>query len=129
MATLSSSTSAPPTSVNGWKPDLFAQKFVPRWQQNINSFQARRTFIEPPPPYVDFQEYAQAFLPKPLFHSCPSSNFLQTVLDLRYAFGACPFGPRIPLQDLEIANYAAHFYNELIEERQAVKRGVETQRM
>src|ERR1700685_2023038 len=61
---------------NPLKPDLYAQKFIPQWLQQVNSLPAFHTFFAPSPAYIDFEEYAQTFLPKPLFAGSPSTVFL-----------------------------------------------------
>ena len=102
------------------KLDLYAQKFIPSWLQQINTLPAPQVLFSPSPTYVDFEEYTQCFLPKPLFNSCPSSQFLASVRDLWYALDATPYGPQIPVQRLDSRNYATHFRNVLIEERRAL---------
>jgi hypothetical protein len=116
-----SSSSAPttPASLQERKLDLFAPKFIPRSLQNINSFPAIQTFSQPKPAYIDFDEYARTFLPAPLIHSTPSTLLLKTVEAPRYTLIIVP-RPQIPLQHLNMQNYAAHFYNVLIEERRAL---------
>jgi hypothetical protein len=120
-----STSSTPATSTTSpsqreGKLDLYAQKFVPAWLQNINSLPALRTILSPPPFYINFEEYAQTFLPKPVYLGAPSSQFLDTVRHERYALDVNPLGPLVPLQRLEMRNYAAHFRNALIEERRAM---------
>lgn len=114
------STPATAPSVSEWKPDLFARKFVPARLQSINSLPALHTILSPSPDYTDFEEYAQTFLPKPLYTTCASSQFLATIRDPRYALDINPLGPHIPLSELSIQNYAIRFKNLLIEERQAL---------
>ena len=117
-----STASTPATSISLQEPkfDLYAQKFVPAWLHNINSLPALRTIFSPSPPYVNFEEYAQSFLPNPLFRSCPSSQFLASIQSPRYSLDINPLGPQIPLQKLDSRNYATHFRNALIEERRAL---------
>jgi len=102
------------------KPDLYAQKFVPRWLQQVNSLPALHTFFSPSPAYIDFEEYAQTFLPKPLYTASPSTVFLATIQSARYALDVTPLGPQVPLHKLDMRNYAQHFRNALIEERSAL---------
>jgi hypothetical protein len=115
-----SSTPATTTTVSEWKPDLFAQKFIPARLKTINSLPALHTILSPSPAYTNFEEYAQTFLPKPLYQTCASSQFLATIRDPRYALDTNPLGPQIPLSELDTRNYATHFKNLLIEERQAL---------
>jgi hypothetical protein len=116
-----SSVPTTPTPVPERRLDLFAPKFIPRSLQNINSFTAAQTFIQPKPAYIDFDEYAQTFLPAPIIHSCPSTLLLRTVQIPRYTLTIVPIpGPQIPLKHVNMQNYAAHFYNLLIEERRAL---------
>jgi hypothetical protein len=126
-STPATSTSAPPSSSppqhtgqTPLKPDLYAQKFVPQWLQQVNSLPAFHTFFAPSPAYIDFEEYAQTFLPKPLYASSPSTVFLATIQSARYALAVTPLGPQVPIQKLDIRNYAQHFRNALIEERSAL---------
>lgn len=115
-----SSTPATATSVQESKFDLYAQKFVPAWLQNINSVVALHTIFSPLPAYVNFEEYAQTFLPKPLFYGSSSTQFLASIQSARYALDVSPLGPQIPLARLDTRNYASHFRNGLIEERRAL---------
>jgi hypothetical protein len=118
-----SSASYPTTSALTLKEpklDLYAQKFIPSWLQQINNLPTVQTLFSPMPTYVDFEEYAHSFLPKPLFDSCPSKQFLTSIQNPWYALDAIPFGPQIPVQRLDTQNYAAHFRNVLIEERRAL---------
>jgi hypothetical protein len=117
-----STSSTPATSVapQEAKFDLFAQKFIPAWLQNINALPALHTIFSPAPAYTNFEEYAQTFLPKPLLSVSPSCQFLASIQSPRYALDVSPLGPQIPLARLEIRNYAAHFRNALIEERRAL---------
>jgi hypothetical protein len=103
-----------------WKPDLFAQKFVPAALHNINSAHALYTVHCPSPAYVDFEEYAQSFLAKPFYHACASSRFLSSIRDPRYAMDTPTLGPQIPSQEMHIRNYAVRFRNLLIEERKSL---------
>jgi hypothetical protein len=102
------------------KFDLYAQKFIPTWLQQINTLPAVRVIFSPRPTYVDFEDYAQSFLPKRLFASCPSTQFLASIQHPWYALDACLVGPQIPIQRLDTRNYATHFRNVLIEERRAL---------
>lgn len=113
-----SSTSTTSTSGNNtvWKPDLYAQKFIPRWIQHINSLPAR-SCLSPAPPYVNFEDYAQTFLPQPLFLNAPSTSFLRRIQSTKFALDVQP-GPQIPLQNLDMQNYYLHFSNLVIKERQ-----------
>jgi hypothetical protein len=115
---LTPSTSASTTTE--WKPDLFAQKFIPRELLSVNTAPVLYTVHCPAPPYVDFEEYAQSFLPKPLYHSCASSQFLSSIRDARYAMDTPTLGPQVPVQQLNIRNYSVHFRNMLIEERKSL---------
>ena len=117
-----STSSTPATSISTQEPkfDLYAQKFVPTWLQNINALPALHTIFSPPPAYTNFEEYAQTFLPKPLFSVSPSSQFLASIQSPRYALDVSPLGPQIPLARLELRNYSVHFRNALIEERRAL---------
>ena len=117
-----STSSTPATSISPQEArfDLYAQKFVPAWLQNINSLPALHTIFSPAPAYTNFEEYAQTFLPKPLFAVSPSTQFLATIQSARYALDVTPLGPQIPLARLDIRNYATHFRNALIEERRAL---------
>lgn len=115
-----SSTPATAPSVSEWKPDLFAQKFVPARLQTVNSLPALHTILSPAPDYTNFEEYAQTFLPKTLYTTCASSQFLATIRSTQYALDVNPQGPQIPLSELSMENYAMRFKNLLIEERQAL---------
>lgn len=119
-STSSTSAKSIPHNNSTWKPDLFAKKFVPAWLQNINNLPARNSYISPTPPDVNFEEYAQTFLPKPLFLACPSTTFIREIQSPRYALDIQPLGPQIPFQDLDIRNYYLHFCNVLIDERRAL---------
>lgn len=113
------STPATSTSVQERKFDLYAQKFVPAWLQNINSLPAQ-TIFSPSPIYVNFEEYAHTFLPKLHFAGSPSTQFLLSIQSPRYALDVPPLGPQIPLARLDMRNYSSHFRNGLIEERRAL---------
>ena len=118
-----STSSTPATSISSppeHRLDLFASKFVPSWLQNINSLPALRTIWSPSPPYINFDEYAQTFLAKPLYQTCVSSQFLAQIASRPYALDALPWGPQVSLQGLNIGNYSTHFRNALIEERRAL---------
>jgi len=115
-------TSTPSTSASAteWKLDLFAKKYIPKDQRDINNAPVLCTVHCPPPAYVDFEEYAQSFLSKPLYHACASSQFLVSIRDARYAMDTPTLGPQIPLHLLTIQNYALRFRNLLIEERKSL---------
>jgi hypothetical protein len=115
-----SSTPATSISVPEGKLDLYAPKFVPTWLKNINSLPPLRTIHSPPPAYVNYEEYAQTFLPNPLFFRSPSTQFLKEIRNPRYGLSVSPLGPQIPLARLDLRNYATHFRNGLIEERRAL---------
>ena len=115
-----SSTPATNISTQEAKFDLYAKTFVPAYLQNINSLPALHTIFSPAPAYTNFEEYAETFLPKPLFGASPSTQFLASIQSVRYALDVSPLGPQIPLARLDIRNYAAHFRNALIEERRAL---------
>ena len=117
---LPSSRTSSQTTTPVVKPDLYAQTFVPQWLQLINSLPALHTFFSPGPAYTDFEEYAETFLPKPLYAASPSTAFLATIQSARYALDVPPYGPQIPLNKLDMRNYAQHFRNGLIEERRAL---------
>lgn len=111
----------PSTSASAeWKPDLFAQKFIPASLHAINSAQVLYTVHCPSPAYINFEEYAQSFLTKALYHTCASSRILSSIRDPRYAMDTPTLGPQISLQQLNTRNYALHFRNLLIEERKSV---------
>ena len=103
-----------------WKPDLFAQKFVPVALHNINSAQVFFPVYCPSPAYINFEEYAQSFLPKPLYHACASSRILSSIRDPRYAMDTPILGPQIPPQQMNNRNYAVRFRNLLVEERKSL---------
>jgi hypothetical protein len=102
-----------------WKPDLFAPKFVPSRLLRINEFPAT-PIVSPYPPYVDFEEYAQSFLPEPLYKTCPSTVFLAAFRTPKYALDINTHGPQVPLSQIDFKSYSAHFRNTLIEERRAL---------
>jgi hypothetical protein len=116
-----STTSTPATSTSTQEPkfNLYAQKFVPAWLQNINSLPAQ-TIFSPSPVYVNFEEYAQTFLPKLQFAGSPSTQFLFSIQTSKYALDVATLGPQIPLARLDMRNYSSHFRNGLIEERKAL---------
>lgn len=124
--TPSSSTSksvplTPSTSASTeWKPDLFAQKFIPRDLQSINNALVLYKVHCPFPAYVNFEEYAQSFLPKPLYRSCASSQFLSAIGEARYAMDTPTLGPQVPWQQVNLRDYSVHFRNMLIEERKSL---------
>lgn len=114
------STAAPSISPAAeWKPDLFSKKFIPGWLLWVND-QPASIVPSPPPLYVNFEEYAQTFLSKPLYGSCASTQFVLSVKEPRYALDVEPVGPQIPMSKLTNHNYSAHFRNMLIEERRAL---------
>ena len=114
-------TSTDCTVVQERKLGIYAQKFVPSWLKDINSAPALRVWSVAPA-YVDFEEYAQTFLPKQLFEQCSSTMFLAPIRlnDPLYALDALPLGPQIPIRKLDLRNYTTHFRNTLIEERLAL---------
>src|SRR5947207_1530785 len=82
-----SATSSPPPQADPVDPpklDVYATKFVPGWLHQINSVPASRIF-SPQPAYVNFEEYAQTFLPKPLYDASPSREFLSCIQNEWYA--------------------------------------------
>ena len=111
-------SAAPPHST--WKPNLYAQKFIPAWLQNINTVPAIHSLLSPSPPFVNFEDYAKTFLPEPLFQTCPSTLFVKKIQEPKFALDVSPTGPQIPLNELDIRNYYLHFANALIEERRAL---------
>ena len=120
----SRSTSSTPATSNFTptepKLNLYSKKFIPLRQREVNSVGAYHTFLSPSPPYVDFEEYAQTFLPRALLSAAPSTQLLIIIRSPRYALDVQPWGPQIPLGRLDIRSYVAHFMNGLIEERRAL---------
>ena len=86
----------------------------------MNDASIRLTVHCPSPAYVNFEEYAQSFLPKPIYYSCPSRQFLSMIRDARYAMDTPTLGPQVSVQQLNWRNYAVHFRNMLIEERKSL---------
>lgn len=126
MTPSSTKSSTPPTgasSLQDHKLDLYAVKFVPSWLQRINSLPASQRLYSPLPAYTDFEEYSQSFLPKHHYKTCSSTQFLGQIKHQRYALDTVPDGPQVPLEQLDIRNYATHFRSALIEERRATAEG------